>query len=142
MIGDRESILGRWSSYFKGLLNPSGVGEGQVVPARQFVIEDEVIDEEEPPELEEVMEVISALKNNKAAGEDGIPSELLKYAGEELIKELHSLVWDIWMGEKMPEGWNTSIICPIYKKGDKLECHSYRGISLLNTAYKVFSTLL
>jgi sorting nexin-29 len=44
--------------------------------------------------------------------------------------------------EKIPAKWEEGSIYQIYKKGDQLECHNYRGKTLLNTAYKIFSKIL
>lgn len=48
----------------------------------------------------------------------------------------------IWEQEEIPEAWCISIICPVHKKGDIMECENYREISLLNTSYKLLSNIL
>jgi len=94
------------------------------------------------PTLQETLGVIRNLKKNKAPGEDSVTSELIKYWGRKLWNRIHQLITTIWHIEQMPQEWGTAIKCPIYKQGDKLECRSYRGISLLNVIYKIFTTLL
>uniref|UniRef100_A0A2S2N6G4 Retrovirus-related Pol polyprotein LINE-1 n=2 Tax=Schizaphis graminum TaxID=13262 RepID=A0A2S2N6G4_SCHGA len=85
---------------------------------------------------------LDMLKNGKAPGDDEIVAECLKKGGQGLLNQLHKLMNTIWEQEEIPEAWRISIICPIHKKGDIMECENYRGISLLNTSYKLLSNIL
>ena len=48
----------------------------------------------------------------------------------------------IWNKEELPQEWKESIFVPIHKKGDRMDCNNYRGISLLSTSYKILSNIL
>ena len=41
-----------------------------------------------------------------------------------------------------PKQWQTSVIIPIHKKGDKRKCTNYRGISLISVPGKVYAKCL
>ena len=40
------------------------------------------------------------------------------------------------------EDWRRAIIVPLHKKGSKLACSNYRGISLLSIPSKVYAKIL
>ena len=55
---------------------------------------------------------------------------------------MHKIFELIWVKEEMPEEWKHGLICPVYKKGDPMQCKSYGAITLLTTTYKVFAKIL
>ena len=129
-----------WVDYFKTLLNRP---EPQnPVQEREHENEDDPGIPIDPPTLTETKIAIKQLKNNKSPGCDGIPAELIKCGGEDLAKEIHKLILNIWEEERIPSMWELAIIITIHKKGSKLMCENYRGISLLCTLYKVFTRIL
>jgi len=61
------------------------------------------------------------LKNNKAAGTDGIHPELIKYGENKLLNRIYELVKQIWEEERIPEEWKETRTVPIYKKKKRYE---------------------
>jgi hypothetical protein len=68
--------------------------------------------------------------------------ELIKNEGAKMEQKIYNLIRKIWNDEQMPMDWDEGIIYPIYKKGDWSVCSNYRGITLLNVTYKIFTSLL
>jgi hypothetical protein len=131
-------VLERWKEYFQNLLSIPRV------PERPQLISEGIEDHEElaPPTYNEICSIINKLKTNKAAGTDNIQGELIKHSGRTLRQKIQRLILNIWITESLPAQWNEGIICPIYKRGDRLNCNSYRPIMLLNTVYKIYAILL
>ncbi|KAL4154352.1 hypothetical protein QTP88_000231 [Uroleucon formosanum] len=143
LISDPKMIIDKFQTYFENLLNNKSDDETNNTDGSGEPAEDQIYVTVEPevpePSLEEIKSIVESLKNNKAPGEDNINPELLKLAGRDLLENLHKTISTTWEQEKLEKGWNTAIICPIYKKGDPKKVENYRGISLLDTAYKVLS---
>jgi hypothetical protein len=82
------------------------------------------------------------LKIHKSPSTDQIPAELLKAWGRTIRSEIRKLINSVWNKENFSVEWKESNIVPIYKKDDRTDCVNYRGISLLQTTYKMLSTIL
>jgi sorting nexin-29 len=137
VVGGKEDVLEVWTNYFKELLNPQ---VNMIAPEETTYFGPEC--NIAVSTLQETLGIIRNLKNNRVPVEDLITSELIKYGGRKLWNRIHQLIKTIWETEQMPQEWSTDIICPIYKKEDNLDCHNYRGISLLNETCKIFTNLL
>lgn len=136
VVIQEEESLDIWKEYFKELLNGEQREDDEEIECYQHV-QPQVLQ----PSMEEVERAINDLKNNKAPGEDGVHGEFLKAGGAVIRKQLYGLITKIWTEEKTPDEWKEAIVVPIHKKGDKQDCKNYRGISLLNSSYKVMSRI-
>ena len=94
LMKDKEAITHRWKEHYEELLNRDTTPEFEALDQLpQLPIIESM---EEPPSLEEVQDAIRTMKNNKAAGPDGISAEVLKEGGLVLLEHIHSLLLKIW----------------------------------------------
>ena len=133
-----EDTLNRWAEHYNDILNvPSPQTEADIPPS-----EDTLDILTEPPSLEEIKLALKTLKNNKAAGPDNIPAEVLKADTEITAKSFLPLIHKIWNNEICPEDWVNGHITILPKKGDLTQCGNYRGIMLLSVPGKILSRII
>ncbi|XP_030761326.1 uncharacterized protein LOC115886365 [Sitophilus oryzae] len=82
------------------------------------------------------------LKSGKASGPEGIYSEMLKNGTQKLFRSL-ALIFNICLnGHPVPEDWKLAYISSIHKKGNKLDCSNYCGISVTSTMSRLYGRIL
>ena len=137
--GAEEKVV-RWEEHFSQLLNrppPVNPLKEEDLPFSGFVNLSE-----EVPSRDEILKAIKSARSGKAPGEDGIPPELWKHAGEVAIDCIEGLFREVWETEKIPSGWKEAEILPLFKKGNKADCKNYRGISLIDIALKILESVI
>ena len=67
---------------------------------------------------------------------------MLKALNWEGVQWLTRVCQVAWKTGKTPKEWQTGVIIPIFKKGDRKQCTNYRGISLLSLPGKVYAKCL
>ena len=93
--------------------------------------------------MEELNRVIEEAGNNKAAGTDDIPYELIKHLGPKARQMLLYIFNQCWAGEELPSNWLTALIKPLLKDGkDPKETKSYRPISLTSCLGKLLEKII
>jgi hypothetical protein len=94
------------------------------------------------PSAFEVELTIEKLKVHKSPGIDQIPPEFIKAGGSTIRCEILKLIISIWNEKKkLHEESKELIVVPDDKKGDTTDFINYRGISLLQTTYKILSNI-
>jgi hypothetical protein len=97
IISDSTEIRKRWVEYFSDMFKISEIEDTSNIEDRT---QQRAEIQMEPPNLEEVLEVIHSFKNNKAPGIDMIPITLIKTGGIELHNRKYNLIIKVWEEEK------------------------------------------
>ncbi len=143
-VTGNENVVDRWMEYFEDLLNV--YAEDEIDDTAININSSRVMKNEadnNPITMAEFEAAIKLTRNNKSPGADAILVETLKAGGQPLKTLLLELMNKAWSSAIVPEEWNESIICPIYKnKGNPLDCKNYRVISLMSHAGKIYERIL
>ena len=135
MLEDAEATAAAWEAF----LRKKFAATGRELNQRPKMSPLPEADKENIMTREEIKKGISKMKNRKACGLDGIPSEVYKYVPEceELLVEL---IQRIWRDEEVPEQLAKAVFVMLYKnKGSANDPTKYRCIGLLCHSYKVLS---
>lgn len=136
-VGNNLSIF-NFYDYFKSLLY-SSVLENEISWSLHNFI-DPYLDS--PFEMRELILFLKTSKSNKAPGLDRISYEFYKNAPDSFLNEILSLLNFIFLHEEIPNSFRSSLLIPLFKKGDLNTVSNYRGLSLLDTLYKMFTGLI
>jgi len=90
--------------------------------------------------MEEVLIASRQIKNGKACGPDGIPPEVLR--DQELLLLVHPILNSVCSTCQPPSEFLLNHIIVLPKKGYLAQYGSYRGISLMSCAAKLFNRIL
>ena len=89
---------------------------------------------------DEVSRAIKRLKDGKAAGEDQITNEFLKASTPNIQEAIANLFNQCLSTRCYP--WKTSLVTPLFKKGDRYDPNNYRAIAVASNLGKLFSSIL
>ena len=133
-----------WKDHFENILSQQSVRNQEIPDTSQENVGADTCVQELDEEITdiEIKSAIRSLKSGKASGPDELPPEFFKAAEAKILPYLTKLFNKIYNSSYFPIGWSRSVIVPLHKKGDKNNPGNYRGISLLNIASKIFTSIL
>lgn len=133
----------KWLEHFKNLLeNEEEGGKGKSIEGRGDERKGEVEDELDRNKDGGGTKTLREMKNGKAAGEDGIATEFLKYLPRVWIREIAEVLDEIMNGEKLIKRWEMSRIYPIHKEGEEDKVKNCSRESVLGRGYNLLTLIL
>ena len=86
---------------------------------------------------DEVMKIISNLKNSKSTGTDNISTWVVKLVAKDILPAITHIINLSTSTSQFPHQWKLAKVVPLLKKGDPLIAKNYRPVALLPIFSKV-----
>ena len=95
-----------------------------------------------PVTMQEILNIISKLKNSRSSGIDDIPDFLIKKCATLITTPLVDICNSSLTEGKFPDNLKVAKVKPIFKKGEKHSIENYRPISLLSGFSKILEKVM
>nr|CAD2194430.1 unnamed protein product [Meloidogyne enterolobii] len=89
-----------------------------------------------------VWDILRSLPSKNSTSPDNIPYILLKYCADSLAEIITDIFRCIIDNGQIPSIWKSSLIIPLYKKGEKSDPTNYRPISLTCTLCRILERII
>ena len=134
-VHERQSIADVFASFYGELYGDEDRRPIRVENSR----DDAIVD----LSLDELKFALKLLKNGKAADENRICAEMLKFGGERLcvvmLQEFNNIIKP---SSPIPKEWSKTLIKVLHKNGDARLPQNYRPIATIPLLYKLFSRMI
>ena len=91
---------------------------------------------------DDILKIISNLKNSKSSGVDYIDTSIIKLAKSEILPAITHIVNLSIKHSVFPSFWKTAKVIPILKKGDPCEPKNYRPVAILPILSKILEKII
>ena len=131
----------KWHDHFKSLLfsENQNLGPGN---ADDIIVDDTADILNEEITLDEIISSIKTLKNGKSAGPELFSAEFYNSTCSEIAPILKDLFNSILDTGVSPKSFGETVLRPIHKSGPTSDPNNFRGIVLVNSMHKIFSSIL
>ena len=101
-----------------------------------------VISESSDFTIEELKKAVNKLKNNKSAGPDRIPGEMIKASPEHILLVLLKIMNMIKLTYQYPTKWAMGITSLLFKDGSEEDPNNYRAITVADALSKILAIMI
>ncbi|CAG7711732.1 unnamed protein product, partial [Allacma fusca] len=136
-LGNTVNIsLKAWESFY------SSVMPAKILDEVEYYFEKTVSELDKPISITELNDAIANLSSGKAPGPDKIPNTVLKILPNNIRYSLLQIFNRSLLSGCSPTQWSEIEMIMLYKKGDRDNPSNYRGIALINTFAKLFTSIV